>query len=47
MDNNRATDIIFMAIDNLALDLMNDSNAHEVTLAELDDLTMRTIDVLE
>ena len=46
MDNSRAIDIIFMALDNLALDLMHDSDAHDVTLEELDDLSMRTIDVL-
>lgn len=46
MDNNRAINIIFMALDNLALDLMHDSDAHDVTLEELDELSMRTIDVL-
>ena len=46
MDNGRAIDIIFMALDNLALDLMHDSDAHDVTLEELDDLSMQTIDVL-
>ena len=46
MDYGRAVDIIFMALDNLALDLMHDSDAHDVTLEELDDVSMRTIDVL-
>jgi|TARA_B100000902_G_scaffold131371_1_gene130229 hypothetical protein len=46
MNNNRAIDIIFIALDNLALDLMHDSDAHEVTLEELDELSMITIDVL-
>ena len=46
MDDGRAVDIIFMALDNLALDLMHDSDAHDVTLEELDELSMRTIDVL-
>jgi len=45
MDNKRAIDIIFIALDNLASDLMHDSDAHKVTLAEIDDLSMRTIDV--
>ncbi len=46
MDKNRAMNIIFMALDNLALDLMHDSDAHEVTLEEIDELSMITIDVL-
>ena len=46
MENGRAIDIIFMALDNLASDLMHDSDAHDVTLEELDELRMRTIDVL-
>jgi len=46
MNNNRAIDIIFIALDNLALDLMHDSDAHEVTLEEIDELSMITIDVL-
>ena len=46
MENGRAIDIIFMALDNLASDLMHDSDAHDVTLEELDELSMRTIDVL-
>ena len=31
MENGRAIDIIFMALDNLASDLMHDSDAHDVT----------------
>ena len=46
MDNDRAIDIIFIALDNLALDLMHDSDAHDVTLGELDDLSMKVIKVL-
>jgi hypothetical protein len=46
MDNGRAIDVIFKALDNLALDLMHDSDAHEVTLEELDEVSMKVIKVL-
>ena len=46
MDNGRAIDIIFIALDVLALNIMHDSDAHDVTLGELDELSMITIDVL-
>ncbi len=46
MDNDRAMDIIFMALDNLALDIMHDSDAHDVTEAELDEVSMKAITVL-
>ena len=46
MDNSRAIDIIFMAFDNLALDIMHDSDAHDVTEAELDEVSMKAIKVL-
>ena len=46
MDKNRAMNIIFMALDNLALDIMHDSDAHDVTLDELDELSMKVTEVL-
>ena len=46
MDKNRAMNIIFMALDNLASDIMHDSNAHDVTQEELDELSMKVIKVL-
>ena len=46
MDKNRAMNIIFMALDNLALDIMHDSDAHDVTEEELDEVSMKAITVL-
>jgi hypothetical protein len=46
MDNGRAIDIIFKALDVLALNIMHDSDAHDVTLDELDELSMKVTEVL-
>ena len=46
MDKNRAMNIIFMALDNLALDILHDSDAHDVTEEELDEVSMKVIKVL-
>ena len=46
MDNGRAIDIIFLALDNLLLDILHDSDAHDVTEEELDEVSMKAITVL-
>jgi hypothetical protein len=46
MDNDRAIDIIFLALDNLLLDILHDSDAHDVTEEELDELSMKVTEVL-
>jgi len=46
MDNDRAVNIIFMGLDNLSLDIAHDSDAHDVTQEELDELSMKVINVL-
>ena len=47
MDNDRAKDIILMALDNLALDIMHDSDAHNVTEAELDEVSMKAMELIK